>query len=97
MKMHLYGLPENPKMLLIHGVLLPAGRVVSAVMSKAFQKFVHKSQTRDPKTLESLKKNFLPERFMEAFLALADLVSDTSIENMVYSMCQSELRMDVDN
>ena len=23
MKLHLYGLPENPKMLLIHGVLMP--------------------------------------------------------------------------
>ena len=188
MKMHLYGLPENPKMLLIHGVLMPwqvwepqiqyykekyhvlvveldghtqdkpsrfvsaemqaqkiekycedreiesfavvcglsiggviaqilwsnqklhfermildgvplvpAGRVVSTVMSKAFRKFVHKSQTRDPRTLESLKKNFLPERSMDAFFALVDLVSDTSIENMVYSMCQSELRIDVDN
>ena len=188
MKMHLYGLPENPKMLLIHGVLMPwqiwepqiqyykekyhvlvveldghtqdkpsrfvsaemqaqkiekycedrqidtfavvcglsiggviaqilwrhdklhinhmiidgaplvpSGRIASSVMTKAYLKLVHKSQTRDPKTLDMIKKRFLSEQYMEAYLAVVDQVSDTSIENMVYAMCRSELRIDIDN
>ena len=77
--------------------LAPAGRITSMVMTKAYKKLVHKSQKRDPKTLDVLKKSFLPEQYMDAYLALVDLVSDTSVENMIYSFCQSELRIDVDN
>ena len=77
--------------------LTPAGRIANAVMMRYYLNVVHKSQKRDPKTLESLKKDFLPEKYLEQYLELVDLISDTSVENIIISMCRSELRIDMEN
>lgn len=77
--------------------LIPAGRIASAMMTRNYLKIVHKSQKRDPKTMESFKKVFLPEKYLEPYLDLVDLISDTSIENIVHSVCTSELAIDVEN
>lgn len=97
-----YTLWKNQKLkmryLIMDGAsLIPAGRMVAAIMTRAYSKIVHKSQKRDPKTLESFKKDFLPEKYLEPYLALVDLISDTSIENIVHSVCQNELRIDIEN
>lgn len=77
--------------------LIPAGRIAAAMMTRSYLKIVHKSQKRDPKTLESFKKDFLPEKYLESYLDLVDLISDTSVENIVHSVCQTELSIAVEN
>ena len=45
-----------------------------------------KSQKRDPKIIESFKKDFLPERYLEDFLSLADHMDEQSIKNILSSV-----------
>lgn len=97
-----YTIWKNQKLKLGHlimdgALLMPAGRIVEGIMTRSYLKIVHKSQKRDPKTLENFKKDFLPEKYMEPYLALIDLISDTSIENIVHSTCRNELRIDIEN
>lgn len=97
-----YTIWKNQKLRLGHlimdgALLMPAGRIVEGIMTRSYLKIVHKSQKRDPKTLENFKKDFLPEKYMEPYLALIDLISDTSIENIVHSTCRNELRIDIEN
>lgn len=77
--------------------LIPIGRIAAAMMMRFYLKIVHKSQKRDPKTLDNFKRDFLPEKYLESYLALVDLISDTSIENIVHSVCQNDLRTDIEN
>ena len=97
-----YALWKNQKLkidkLVMDGALLmPVGRMAAGIMLRSYLKMVHKSQKRDPKTLENLKKEFLPEKYLEPYLNLVDLISDTSIENIVHSACRNELRIDIEN
>ena len=52
--------------------LIPSGRIAMTVMTRVYLNLVHKSQKRDPKILENLKKNFIPETYMDAYLADKD-------------------------
>ena len=48
---------------------------------------IRKSQQRDPKTLENCKKNFLPEKYLETFLKVADNMSEPVMKNVTLSIC----------
>lgn len=64
----------------------------TGVMTKQYKTIVHKSKTRDKKVLDNFRKFFLPERFLESYLKFVDTMSDSSIENMVNSVCLGNLR-----
>lgn len=64
--------------------------IAEKVMSNAYKSIIHKSKMRNKKTLESFKKDFLPEKYLESYLKFADTMSDSSVENMIHSVCASE-------
>lgn len=56
------------------------------IMIKNYKKIIHQSKARDGKVIESFKKNFLPEKYLDSYLKIADLMTDKSIENIINSV-----------
>ena len=56
------------------------------IMKKNYLNIVHKSKLRDAKVLENFKKYFLPEKYLDSYLNIVDLMSDTSVKNAVSSV-----------
>lgn len=71
--------------------IMPMGKIAAKIMTKNYISIIRKSKKRDPKTLENFKKHFLPEKYLEPFLKIADNMSETSVRNMIYSVCGCEL------
>lgn len=55
------------------------------IMINNYKSIIHKSKVRDKKVIESFKKNFLPEKYLDSYLKIADFMSDESIENILGS------------
>lgn len=82
----------NIKNLVIDGgPLAPIGKLPTWVMIKSYQSIIHKSKNRDSKTLESFKKNFLPESYLPMFLKFADTMTDSTIENMIQTVTNTNI------
>ena len=77
--------------------LVPFPKVAEKIMINNYLKIIHKSKERDPKVIESFKKQFLPEKYLDSYLKIADLMSDTSIANMVHAANTGNLCKDVTN
>lgn len=57
-------------------------------MINNYKDIVHKSKVRDDKVIADFKKYFLPEKYLEEYLKIADNMSDCSIENIITSVCE---------
>lgn len=68
-------------------VKMPA--VANKFMTISYKSIIHKSKVRDEKTLRNFKRDFLPEKFLEGYLKFADTMSDSTVENMIGSVCTS--------
>lgn len=71
--------------------LVSISAVSNKVMTFSYKSIIHKSKKRDEKTIQNFKRDFLPEKFLESYLKFADTMSDSSIENMIGSVCTSVL------
>ncbi len=71
--------------------IMPMGKFAAKIMTNNYLSIIRKSKKRDPKTLKNFKKHFLPEKHLDSFLKIADNMSETSIRNMIYSVCGCEL------
>lgn len=71
--------------------IMPMGKLAAKVMTGNYIKIISNSKKRDPKTLENFKKHFLPEKYLDSFLKIADNMTETSIRNMLNSVCENEL------
>lgn len=65
------------------------------IMVSNYLKIIAKSVQRDPKTLSAFKRSFLPEKFLDAFLQIADNISESSVKNIVSSACSQNLCTDI--
>lgn len=79
------------KLVLDGAELTPTPLFLQKLFTKSYIDIIAKSKKREPKTLESFKKTFLPEKHLEAYLKMADNFSNTSIENMNKSVGNSRL------
>lgn len=77
--------------------LVPFGKLLESIMTNNYLSIIHKSKTRDPKVKESFKKQFLPEKYLESYLKIADFISDASMKNIVHAASTGNLCKDVDN
>ncbi len=75
--------------------IMPMGKLAAKIMTKNYIKIINNSKKRDPKTLANFKKHFLPEKYLEPFLKIADNMTETGIRNMIDSVCHSELCMGI--
>lgn len=57
--------------------------VLTEVMKQSYVGIVHKTRQRDYKTLESCKKEFLPEKYLGNYLNIADNIEDQSVKNII--------------
>lgn len=55
------------------------------IMIRNYKDIIHKSQKRDPKVFVNFK-NFLPPKYLDSYLKIADHFTDKSIENIVNSV-----------
>lgn len=55
------------------------------IMTWNYKDIIHKQKKRDAKVIASFK-NFLPEKYLNSYLKIADLFTDQSIENIVNSV-----------
>ena len=56
------------------------------IMISNYKSIIHRSKRREAKVIENYKRYFLPEKYLESYLKIADRMSDASIENMVNSV-----------
>ena len=78
------------KHLILDGApLVPNGNFLTNYITNFYTAIVHKSQQRDPKTLENFKKVMLPAKYLDDYLKIADNMSDSSIFNICHSICQN--------
>lgn len=66
-------------------------------MTKNYINLIHRSKKRDPKVIASFKKNFLPEKYLDSYLKIADFMTDTSMANIVKAADTGNLCTTVDN
>ncbi|MDL2300277.1 alpha/beta hydrolase [Clostridiaceae bacterium OttesenSCG-928-D20] len=72
------------KSLVLDGApLVPCPGFAVKIMENNYLKIIHGSKSREKKTLESFKKNFLPEKYLESYLKIADFMTDDSMRNIV--------------
>ena len=69
--------------------------VAHKIMINNYISIIHRSKERDPKVIESFKKNFLPEKYLEYFLPIADNMSDDTIRNFMNAVFGSRVQENV--
>ncbi len=77
--------------------LVSCPKFAQKIMINNYIKIIHQSKERDPKVLESFKKQFLPEKYLEDYLKIADFMTDESMKNIVLAAFSGGLRTDVEN
>ena len=77
--------------------LVPCPKIAVNIMMNNYKNIIHKSQKRDSKVLENFKKNFLPEKYLENYLRIADLITDTSVENIIHSVFSCKMVKNIEN
>lgn len=92
-----YNIWKNQKLDIEHLVLdgaplIPSGSIIEKFMEKSYLKIIEKSKKRDPKTLENFKRDFLPEKHLDNYLQIADRMSNTSMYNIISSVCKSNIQ-----
>ncbi len=66
--------------------LMGLPRILISLLKKSYVGIIAKSKNRDPKTLENCRKNFLPDRYMENYLKVADNMDVESIAGILDSV-----------
>ena len=61
-------------------------KILINIMKKNYKQIIEKSRKRDPKILESARKDFLPEKYIPDYLKIADNMDEKSIENIMDSV-----------
>ena len=77
------------KLVLDGAPLMQISPLAKKFMTMSYKNIIHKSQKRNPKIMKKFCKEFLPETYLESYLKIADNMRDTSIENMIDSVCST--------
>ncbi len=70
-------------------------KLAISIMTSNYLKIIARSKQRDPKTLKAFKRDFLPEKYLDSFLMIADNMSESSVRNIVGSACSQSLCTDI--
>ena len=77
--------------------LVSCPKIAKRIMINNYKKIIHQSKVREEKVLESFKKQFLPEKYLESYLKIADFMTDKSMENLVCAAFNGSICKDVNN
>ncbi len=64
-------------------------------MTQNYLRIIRNSHKRDKRTIAAFKRDFLPERYLESYLKIADLMTEESIRNIMASLWSCRIRSDV--
>ncbi len=84
------GIISMEKLILDGAPLTGYPSLAEKIMTNNYINIIHSSKKRDPKTIENFKKYFLPEKYLDSYLKIADNMSDSSVKNMVASIGKSD-------
>ncbi len=84
------------KMIIESSPLLPFGRLITSVLIKQYIDITHKSQKRDPKTLEEATKSIISKEYLEDFLNVLDHLSDEDIERYLRAVDEYKFPKGID-
>ena len=70
--------------------LVSCPKIATKVMCSNYKNIIRKSKARDRKVIENFKKHFLPEKYLENYLRIADRMTYEAIENIVNSAFREE-------
>ncbi len=70
--------------------LVSCPKFATKVMCSNYKSIIRKSKIRDRKVIENFKKHFLPEKYLENYLRIADRMTYEAIENIVNSAFRGE-------
>lgn len=83
------------KNLILDGApLVPANALLNKAMTSNYLNIAKNSKKRDAKVIENFKKYFLPEKYLDDYLAFIDHISENSIKNMIKTVSASRLIVD---
>ena len=74
----------NIRCLVLDGApLVKCPRIAVGIMMKNYLNIIRRSKQREAKTIENFKRYFLPEKYLESYLKIADKMTDSSVKNIV--------------
>ena len=82
---------EVTNLILDGAPLAPFPKIVENVMKRSYTDIIRKSKARDNKTLSDFKKQFLPEKYLEDYLKIADRMSSESAKNLISAVSGDQL------
>lgn len=77
--------------------LVSCPKFAQSIMSSNYINIIHQSKARKKKVIESFKKHFLPEKYLDSYLKIADFMTDQSLKNIVHAAFTGGLRNNVTN
>lgn len=77
--------------------LMPMPAIAGKMMTNSYMNIIRKSVQRDPKTFELFKRDFLPEKFWEDFLKIANNMDEQSVKSIMQGVCSRHIYEGVEN
>lgn len=77
--------------------LVSCPKIAQSIMIRNYINIIHQSKAREKKVIESFKKHFLPEQYLDTYLKIADFMTDQSVKNIVHAAFAGGMRKDVKN
>ena len=77
--------------------LVSCPKILQSIMIRNYIDIIHQSKVRKKKVIESFKKHFLPEKYLNNYLKIADLMTDQSMKNIVCAAFAGGMRKDVES
>lgn len=77
--------------------LVSCPKIAQSIMLRNYINIIHQSKKRESKVIESFKKYFLLEKYLDSYLKIADFMTDQSMENIVHAAFSGGMRKDVKN
>lgn len=88
----------NVNTLILDGApLVPCGELIGNILTSFYVDIIKKSKARDEDTLKSCTEEFLPGKYLDDYLKIADNISIDSVKNLISSVSTSNLCTTVDN
>ncbi|SEL05960.1 alpha/beta fold hydrolase [Ruminococcus albus] len=76
--------------------LMPMPKIAEKIMAMNYITILKKTKRRDKKTLDRCRRDFLPERFIDGFLKVSDIMEEDTAKNAMRSVCSRSIPADMD-
>lgn len=77
--------------------LVSCPKIAERIMISNYIKIIHQSKSREEKVLMSFNKQFLPEKYLDSYLKIADFMTDKSMKNIIHTAFNGGMCKDVNN